>query len=108
VTAFGAFVDIGVHQDGLVHISALADRFVRNPHDVIKVNQKVEVTVTDVDMKRNRIALSMRSNPMEPRGKRGKDTTPRKKTGGKSVQREAAGKTSGNPFTDVLKGWKVN
>jgi len=70
VTAFGAFVDIGVHQDGLVHISALADKFVRNPHDVIKVNQRVEVTVTDVDMKRNRIALSMRSNPMEPRGRR--------------------------------------
>lgn len=108
VTAFGAFVDIGVHQDGLVHISALADKFVRNPHDVIKVNQKVEVTVIDVDMKRNRIALSMRSNPMEPRGRRNKDTTPGKKTGGKSVQRDAAGKTSGNPFTDVLKGWKVN
>jgi len=70
VAAFGAFVDIGVHQDGLVHISALADKFVRNPHDVIKVNQRVEVTVTDVDMKRNRIALSMRSNPMEPRGRR--------------------------------------
>jgi len=50
VTAFGAFVDIGVHQDGLVHISALADKFVRNPHDVIKVNQKVAVTVMDVDM----------------------------------------------------------
>ena len=77
VTAFGAFVDIGVlHQDGLVHISALADRFVRNPHDVIKVNQRVKVTVIDVDMKRNRISLSMRSNPMEPYGRRDKDTTP--------------------------------
>ncbi|MBW2651249.1 MAG: RNA-binding transcriptional accessory protein, partial [Deltaproteobacteria bacterium] len=70
VTDFGAFVDIGVHQDGLVHISALANRFVRNPHDVIKVNQKVSVTVMDVDIKRNRISLSMRSNPMEPHGRR--------------------------------------
>jgi Transcriptional accessory protein len=65
VTNFGAFVDIGVHQDGLVHINALADRFVRNPHDILKVNQNVEVTVIDVDMKRNRISLSMRSNPMD-------------------------------------------
>jgi len=109
VTEFGAFVDIGVHQDGLVHISALADKFIRSPHDVLKVNQKIEVTVISVDIKRNRISLSMRSNPMEPHGKREKDTTPReKKTGGKSVQREAAGKTPGNPFTDALKGWKVN
>ncbi|MBW2631396.1 MAG: RNA-binding transcriptional accessory protein [Deltaproteobacteria bacterium] len=100
VTAFGAFVDIGVHQDGLVHISALADRFVRNPHDILKVNQRVEVTVIDVDMKRNRISLSMRSNPMEPRGRRDKDTTPgKKKSGGRSVRREAGGKTSGNPFS---------
>lgn len=109
VTEFGAFVDIGVHQDGLVHISALADKFVRNPHDVLKVNQRIEVTVISVDIKRNRISLSMRSNPMEPHGKREKATTPgEKKTGGKSVQREAAGKTSGNPFTNVLKEWKVN
>ena len=104
VTDFGAFVDIGVHQDGLVHISALADKFVRNPHDVIKVNQKVAVTVIDLDMKRNRISLSMRSNPMEPRDRRGKDTTPgEKKSGGRSVRREAGGKgkISENPFADA-------
>lgn len=65
VTAFGAFVDIGVHQDGLVHISHLADRFVDNPHSFIKVNQKVQVTVIDVDVERKRIALSMKSNPFE-------------------------------------------
>lgn len=63
VTAFGAFVDIGVHQDGLVHISQLADRFVEDPAQVVKVQQKVMVTVVDVDIKRKRIALSMKSNP---------------------------------------------
>ena len=57
VTAFGAFVDIGVHQDGLVHISELADRFVKNPSDVVKVQQKVTATVLDVDLKRRRISL---------------------------------------------------
>ncbi len=61
ITAFGAFVDIGVHQDGLVHISQLADRFVRNPADVVKVHQKVNVTVLEVDVDRKRISLSMRN-----------------------------------------------
>jgi uncharacterized protein len=61
ITAFGAFVDIGVHQDGLVHISQLADRFVKNPADVVKVSQKVNVTVLEVDVKRNRISLSMKT-----------------------------------------------
>ena len=63
VTAFGAFVDIGVHQDGLVHISQLADRFVKDPAEVVKVAQKVFVTVTEVDLPRKRIALSMRAKP---------------------------------------------
>jgi uncharacterized protein len=61
IVAFGAFVDIGVHQDGLVHVSQLADRFVRDPNDIVKVGQKVKVTVMSVDLERNRIALSMRS-----------------------------------------------
>jgi len=61
VTAFGAFVDIGVHQDGLVHISQLADRFVKDPMEVVNVRQQVRVTVLDVDVGRKRIALSMRS-----------------------------------------------
>ncbi|MCK4539371.1 MAG: RNA-binding transcriptional accessory protein [Candidatus Krumholzibacteria bacterium] len=60
VTAFGAFVDIGVHQDGLVHISQLANRFVRDPAEIVKVNQQVEVRVLEVDLERNRIALSMK------------------------------------------------
>ena len=60
VTAFGAFADIGVHQDGLIHISQLADRFVRNPMDIVKVNQKVTVKVISVDPERGRISLSMK------------------------------------------------
>lgn len=63
VTAFGAFVDIGVHQDGLVHVSQLADRFVKNPAEIVKVQQQVTVTVTEVDLARKRIALSMRAKP---------------------------------------------
>ncbi len=63
VTAFGAFVDIGVHQDGLVHVSQLADSFVKDPAAVVKPGQKVSVTVTEVDLTRGRIALSMRSAP---------------------------------------------
>ncbi len=60
VAAFGAFVDIGVHQDGLVHISALADKFVKDPHTVVKAGQVVKVKVLEVDEKRKRIALTMR------------------------------------------------
>ena len=60
VTAFGAFVDVGVHQDGLVHISQLADRFVKNPSDVVKVGQKVMAWVTEIDLGRKRISLSIR------------------------------------------------
>ena len=68
VTAFGAFVDVGVHQDGLVHVSQLADQFVRDASEVVKVGQKVQVTVMEVDLQRSRIALSMKSKPdFEPR-----------------------------------------
>jgi protein Tex len=61
IVAFGAFVDIGVHQDGLVHVSQLADRFVKDPNDVVKVGQTVKVTVVAIDLERNRIALTMRT-----------------------------------------------
>ncbi len=60
VAAFGAFVDIGVHQDGLVHVSQLADRFVKDPHEVVKAGDVVKVRVVEVDVKRKRIGLSMR------------------------------------------------
>jgi uncharacterized protein len=61
VTNFGAFVDIGVHQDGLVHISELADKFVKNPGDIVSVNQRVTVRVVSVDTERRRISLSMKT-----------------------------------------------
>ena len=61
ITAFGAFVDIGVHQDGLIHLSQLSDKFIKDPNEVVKVSQKVMVRVTEVDVQRKRIALSMKS-----------------------------------------------
>ena len=60
ITNFGAFVDIGVHQDGLVHISQLADRYVNDPNQVVKLRQHVMVKVKDVDLRRQRISLTMR------------------------------------------------
>jgi uncharacterized protein len=101
VTAFGAFVDVGVHQDGLVHISELADRFVKKPADVVRVQQKVEVTVMDVDMERNRISLSMKTAPGQPpkktptSGKTKKPKAPPKK-------RQTQNKPFNNPFADLL------
>jgi uncharacterized protein len=68
VTNFGAFVDIGVHQDGLVHISEMADRFVKDPHEVVKAGDIVSVRVKDVDAARKRIALTMRSGAIERGG----------------------------------------
>ncbi len=67
VAAFGAFVDIGVHQDGLVHISALSNTFVKDPHSVVKAGQIVKVKVLEVDAKRKRIALTMRLNDTAPK-----------------------------------------
>lgn len=66
LTAFGAFVDIGVHQDGLVHISQITDRFIKNPAEVLKVAQKVDVTVVEVDLARKRIQLSMKEPGAKP------------------------------------------
>ena len=86
VTAFGAFVDVGVHQDGLVHVSQLADSFVKDPAEVVKPQQKVMVTVLEVDLPRQRIALSMRSNPvLGPKtapGASGPRTSPGPRPGG--------------------------
>jgi uncharacterized protein len=61
ITNFGAFVDIGVHQDGLVHVSQLADKFVKDPNEIVRLNQKVMVEVVNVDIPRKRIQLSMKS-----------------------------------------------
>jgi uncharacterized protein len=66
ITNFGAFVDIGVHQDGLVHLSQITNRFIKDANEILKVHQKVEVTITDVDINRKRIALSMKENEPKP------------------------------------------
>jgi uncharacterized protein len=68
VTAFGAFVDIGVHQDGLVHLSQLSDRFIRDPSEVVKAGDRIKVKVLDVDMARKRISLTARTQaaPVAP------------------------------------------
>ncbi len=92
VTNFGAFVDIGVHQDGLVHISALADRFVKDPRDVVKAGDIVKVKVREVDVDRKRIALSMRLGDEATRKPRRDDNKPISKRGksqqGKTGQRQ--------------------
>ena len=101
VTAFGAFVDIGVHQDGLVHISELADKFVKNPADVVRVQQKVEVTVMDVDLNRNRISLSMKTFP----GKSTKKVKPSAKPQNRQSPAQTGRKKKvpfNNPFADLL------
>ncbi|MFG1358747.1 Tex family protein [Xanthobacter pseudotagetidis] len=81
VAAFGAFVDIGVHQDGLVHVSALADRFVKDPHEVVKAGDVVKVRVLEVDVKRKRIALSMRKDDGAARPPGGRGDAPRSDDG---------------------------
>ena len=101
VTAFGAFVDIGVHQDGLVHISQLADRFVKNPSDVVKVQQKVTVTVMDVDLERNRIGLSMKSTP-DPSEKKPKPPAKTKKPPARPQNTRKKNTPFNNPFAELL------
>jgi len=103
ITAFGAFVDIGVHQDGLVHISQMADRFVKNPADIVKVQQKVSVTVLDVDLDRNRIALSMKS-PAEKRDTKAKKTTAKKHRSRKPQSKKGTDREPSfrNPLAEAL------
>ncbi|BDD03512.1 Tex family protein [Aureibacter tunicatorum] len=87
ITNFGCFVDVGVHQDGLVHVSHLADKFVSNPAEIVSVQQKVTVTVTEVDVPRRRIALSMKSNPFGE-DRKAKANKPKKKTTNRDNRRE--------------------
>jgi len=111
VAAFGAFVDIGVHQDGLVHVSQLADRFVRDPGQVVKVGQKVQVRVLEVDLARRRISLSMRSDaaPTAPAQQRGERPAPWKDAGrGRTETRREKPKPEpeqkpANWFTEALR-----
>ena len=126
VTAFGAFVDVGVHQDGLVHISKLSDRFVRDPNEVAKVGDKLKVRVLDVDLERRRISLSARSEQERPaprsdsggrrpgpggdgrsgRRPQGRPQGRRPERGRKSAAPAQAPQGAGfrnNPFADLLK-----
>jgi protein Tex len=102
VTAFGAFVDVGVHQDGLVHISQLADRFVKDPAEVVKVHQRVQVTVVEVDLPRKRIALSMKANPeIGPAARSHSSGAPNRPGPAKPANRPTAPKPT-DWFTDAL------
>ncbi len=94
VAAFGAFVDIGVHQDGLVHVSALANSFVKDPHAVVRAGQIVKVKVLEVDLQRQRIALSMRMGDEPTQGKR-HDNAPAGR-GSRSPQRSSGPAPTGN------------
>ena len=100
VTNFGAFVDIGVHQDGLVHVSALSDKFVEDPHDVVKPGDIVKVKVMDVDLDRKRISLTMRMDdqPAEKGATPARNGgAPRKGNNGPRGQRQGGNRGQGNP-----------
>ncbi len=105
ITAFGAFVDIGVHQDGLVHISELSDQFVKDPNEVVKVHQQVKVRVMEVDAGRKRISLSMKSErkPEQEQPKKEK-SQPKNQTGKKDFKKDKpkAEPKKNQPFGDSL------
>jgi uncharacterized protein len=111
VTAFGAFVDVGVHQDGLVHVSQLADRFVSDPLEVVRPGQKIRVRVMDVDLERRRISLSARSDAEAPeqrnqsKGPARPDKRPKgnRNKGGGGQSRKPQREFKNNPFAALLK-----
>jgi len=110
VTAFGAFVDIGVHQDGLVHVSQLSDRFVRDPAEVVRAGDKIKVRVVEVDLVRKRIALTAKSGPIAAKPAGGAPSQqqqqgPRGGQGGRQQQAPPAPKQEfkNNPFERLLK-----
>lgn len=103
VTAFGAFVDVGVHQDGLVHISQLADHFVKDPHRVVKVNQWVKVRVLEVDLARQRVSLSMRKTADGQRSVRGPAKPVNKIVTRKRGPEKPKAQLFNNPFDGVFK-----
>ena len=109
VTNFGAFVDIGVHQDGLVHISSLSDKFVEDPHQVVKTGDVVKVKVLEVDVARKRIALTMRLDESTVKNNEKTDRTlstkPRSQTQ-PSERNSHNNSAMGNAFADALKNWK--
>ena len=110
VTNFGAFVDIGVHQDGLVHISSLSDKFVEDPHQVVKTGDVVKVKVLEVDVARRRIALTMRLDESAVKNDGKSDRTlsakPRSDNARQDRSNSRANNVMGNAFADALKNWK--
>ena len=110
VTNFGAFVDIGVHQDGLVHISSLTDKFVEDPHQVVKTGDVVKVKVLEVDVTRRRIALTMRLDESAVKNDGKSDRTlsakPRSDNARQDRSNSRANNAMGNAFADALKNWK--
>jgi len=115
VAAFGAFVDIGVHQDGLVHVSQLADKFVKDPHEVVKAGDVVKVRVVEVDVARKRIGLTMKADSSEARAQSRERTAergapaPKGRPGTMSASPKPAapsgtGASGGNAFAEALKG----
>jgi uncharacterized protein len=107
VTAFGAFVDIGVHQDGLVHISELSDNFVKDPADYVNVQQKVKVRVIAVDLDRKRISLSMKSQPDAPPAAPQPKKAPPRKTAAKRKKGKTRNTAFNNPFEEALKKKRI-
>lgn len=110
VTNFGAFVDIGVHQDGLVHISSLSDKFVEDPHQVVKTGDVVKVKVLEVDVTRRRIALTMRLDESAVKNDGKSDRTLSAKSRSDNARQDRsnprANNAMGNAFADALKNWK--
>lgn len=109
VTNFGAFVDIGVHQDGLVHISSLSDKFVEDPHQVVKTGDIVKVKVLEVDVPRKRIALTMRldESAVKNDGKSDRTLSAKPRSNAPRQDRNPRGNSAmGNAFADALKNWK--
>ena len=110
VTNFGAFVDIGVHQDGLVHISSLSDKFVEDPNQVVKTGNVVKVKVLEVDVARRRIALTMRLDESAVKNDGKSDRTLSVKSRSDNVRQDRRNPRSnnamGNAFADALKNWK--
>ena len=111
VTNFGAFVDIGVHQDGLVHISSLSDKFVEDPHQVVKTGDVVKVKVLEVDVARRRIALTMRLDESAVKNDGKSDRTLSAKPRSDNARQDRsnsprANNAMGNAFANALKNWK--
>ena len=105
VAAFGAFVDVGVHQDGLVHVSAMSDRFVSDPHEVVRSGQVVKVKVMEVDVERQRIGLSLRldDEPGQPKQPRKKPQRGSQRGGGQRRPRQEQRPAAGGSMADALK-----